>query len=168
MTAPPPSPTQAHRVALYAGAALVVFVVSQVVAWLVNARLPIGESHSLAPFLWLTHIRNEGGIFGSFQGSSGLFAVIGVLLAAGMSLYVLRSGSLLPYQVICFGIIVGAAASNVCDRLVYGAVVDYIDVRGIPHWHYIFNIADASIHAGVWPMVIGSLLQGSHDRDRPR
>ena len=52
----------------------------------------------------------------------------------------------------------GAAAANICDRLVYGAVIDFIDIQGIPYWHYIFNIADTAIHLGVWPLVIGAFI----------
>jgi signal peptidase II len=140
-------------------AAIGVLAVSQLSSYLVTANFPLHESYPVTRFLHITHIRNTGGIFGSFQGSSVLFAVVGGALAAGLAWYVLRTETLETYQHVCFGFIAGAAASNVCDRLVYGAVVDFIDVRGIPYWHYIFNVADTAIHLGVWPLVIGSLIR---------
>ena len=136
-----------------------VFGVSQLASYLVTERLPLHESVAVAPFLHFTHIRNTGGIFGSFQNNSAAFALVGGAFVAGLAWYVLRTRALATYQYVCFGLIAGAAASNVCDRLVYGAVVDFIDVRGIPHWGYIFNVADTAIHLGVWPMAIGAFLK---------
>src|SRR5262245_58303066 len=143
---------------VFAIAALGVLAISQLSSYLVTAWLPVNESYTVTAFLSFTHIRNSGGIFGSFQGTSTLFALTGGAFVAGLSWFVLRSHTLEGYQFVCFGFIAGAAASNVCDRLIYGAVVDFIDVRGIPYWNYIFNVADTAIHVGVWPMVIGSLL----------
>jgi len=142
---------------VFAIAALGVLALSQLSSYLVTAWLPVNDSYTVTSFLSFTHIRNSGGIFGSFQGTSTLFALTGGAFVAGLAWYVLTSKTLEPYQYVCFGFIAGAAASNVCDRLVYGAVVDFIDVRGIPYWGYIFNVADTAIHLGVWPMVIGAL-----------
>jgi signal peptidase II len=140
-------------------AALAVFGLSQLSSALVTARLPLHDSYVVAPFLHFTHIRNTGGIFGTLPNNSALFAIVGGAFVAGLAVYVLRSRSLAGYQYLCFGLIAGAAASNVCDRLVYGAVVDFIDVQGIPRWNYIFNLADTAIHLGVWPMVIGAFVK---------
>jgi signal peptidase II len=58
------------------------------------------------------------------------------------------------YEYICFGFIVGGGASNILDRLVYGSVIDFIDIQHIPYWNYIFNTADMMVHVGIWPMLI--------------
>jgi signal peptidase II len=47
----------------------------------------------------------------------------------------------------------------VLDRLIYGSVIDFIDVQGIPYWHYVFNTADVMIHLGIWPMLAIGLWQ---------
>ena len=151
--------TDRHKQIAFIAAALVVFGVSQLSSYLVSTRLPLHESVPVTSFLHFTHIQNTGGIFGSFQNNSAAFAIVGGAFVAGLAWYVLRNRTLAGYQFVCFGLIAGAAASNVCDRLIYGAVVDFIDVRGIPHWSYIFNVADTAIHLGVWPMAIGALLK---------
>jgi signal peptidase II len=43
------------------------------------------------------------------------------------------------------------------DRVIYGSVIDFIDVQNIPLWNYIFNTADLMIHVGIWPMLALSL-----------
>jgi signal peptidase II len=138
--------------------AAVVLGVAQLGSYLVETRLPLHDTYVVNDVLHLTHIRNSGGVFGLFPGNSLAFAAVGTLIIVSLSVYVARNRMPL-YQYICFGSIVGAAAANICDRLVYGAVIDFIDIQGIPGWHYIFNIADTAIHLGVWPLVIGALVR---------
>ncbi len=142
---------------LFAVTAAAVLGVAQLGSYLVYTRLPLHETYAVNSILHLTHIRNSGGVFGLFPGNSAAFAVIGSLIIVSLCLYVVRN-RLATYQYLCFGSIVGAAAANICDRLVYGAVIDFIDIQGIPYWHYIFNIADTAIHFGVWPLVIGAFI----------
>ena len=144
--------------AAFGTAAAVILAIAQFSSYLVQSRLTLHDSYVVSSFLHLTYIRNTGGVFGMLQGDSMLFAVLSTLTIAGLCLYLLRSPGMKLYQYVCFGIVVGAAAANVCDRLVYGAVIDFIDVQGIPYWNYVFNTADVAIHVGVWPLAIGALL----------
>lgn len=48
----------------------------------------------------------------------------------------------------CFGLILGGALGNVADRLIHGAVVDFLDFHlGVHHWPA-FNVADSAICIG--------------------
>ena len=48
------------------------------------------------------------------------------------------------------GFIIGGALGNTLDRIVYGAVVDFLDFSGlVPFFPYVFNIADTAINIGV-------------------
>jgi signal peptidase II len=137
--------------------ALIALLLSQASSYLVNTNLAIGETHVINSALHFTHVRNFGGIFGSFQGQGWVFASFSVIILSGLSLYVLKS-KLQSYEYIGFGIILGAGASNILDRLIYGSVIDFINVQGIPYWHYVFNTADTLIHVGVWPMLFFTFL----------
>jgi signal peptidase II len=56
-----------------------------------------------------------------------------------------------------FWLVAGAAASNVFDRWVYGAVIDFIDLQFI---HYpVFNVADAIIVSGAVILAFRQLQQ---------
>jgi signal peptidase II len=140
--------------------AVAALAIEQLGSYLVTSRLPEYHTHVVTSVIYLTHLRNTGGVFSLLPGHGAVFVVISSITILGFCLYVAKSTTMALYQSICFGLIVGAAAGNVCDRLVYGAVIDFIDIQGIPHWHYIFNIADFTIHLGAWPLVIGSLVRG--------
>ena len=142
----------------FAAAAAFVFVLAQVGSHLVQAYLPLNDPYVLTPFLHLTHVRNTGVIFGWLAGNSMVFAIAGTaVVIAGCLLLLRTAGS--TSQFVCLGFIVGAAASNIVDRVIYGAVIDFIDVRGIPYWHYVFNTADVMIHLGAWPLALGSIFR---------
>jgi signal peptidase II len=89
-----------------------------------------------------------------------LVAIAGAAIVIAGCLFLLRTATR-TYQFVCLGLIVGAAASNICDRLLYGAVIDFIDVQGVPHWNYVFNIADVMIHLGAWPLALGAMFSGN-------
>lgn len=149
---------------LFGCIALLVLLASQASSYLINENIPLGNSVAvLDPALYFTHIRNMGGVFGMAQGKGWLFAIFSFALLTGLVVYLWRSSSLQRYEYICFGFVAGGGFSNVLDRLVYGSVVDFIDVRGIPFWQYIFNTADVFIHVGLWPLLIFSLIASRHN-----
>lgn len=153
------SRTRTQQMTIFSTIALTVMLVSQVGSYLVNSMIPVGSTVEWTPLVHLTHIRNMGGVFGMFQGRGWLFALFSVVLIGGLVLYLLRSNSVRPYEYICFGFIAGGGSSNILDRLIYGSVVDFINVQHIPYWHYIFNTADVMVHAGLWPMLYLSLFE---------
>ena len=148
---------QRNRTA-FAVSALLVLGIAQLASYLVNRLLLLHDTYVVNGVLHLTHIRNTGGVFGIFPGNSLLFVATSSLIVLALSIYLLKSPTSALYHFVCSGIIVGAAASNIIDRLVYGSVVDFIDVQGIPGWHYIFNVADVGIHVGLWPLLLGTIL----------
>ena len=111
-------------------------------------------------------LRNFGGVFGLAQGSGWLFGLISIGLLVGVSAYLIFSPTLERYEYICFGFVVGGGASNITDRLVYGSVIDFIDIQQIPFWHYVFNTADVMIHLGIWPLLIISFVLNKNATNR--
>ena len=61
-------------------------------------------------------------------------------------------------------LIIGGAVGNVYDRLVHGAVVDFLHFHYAGHSWPAFNLADSAITVGVVLMLWG---QFRHDRQPP-
>jgi len=56
-------------------------------------------------------------------------------------------------------LILGGAMGNVLDRLLYGYVVDFIDVHWAG-WHFpAFNVADSAISLGAAALILDELLR---------
>src|SRR5215203_2071915 len=113
--------------------------------------LPVREPLVLAPFLDLVVIWNQGVSYGLFKQNTelGRWILVAVQIAAavGLSLWMVRaSGRVL---VLSLALIVGGAIGNAIDRIVYGAVFDFVHFHvGAWSW-YMFNVADVAIVAGV-------------------
>lgn len=134
--------------------ALLVLAADQISKALVVARLALGQSVDLAPWLApvfsITRTANTGASFGLFQGTSDILAIIAVAVVVVILLYYRQvPPGQWPLRAV-LGLQLGGALGNLADRLTRGAVVDFIDVNFWPlrDWP-IFNVADAAIVAGV-------------------
>jgi len=100
----------------------------------------------------LTYVENVHGAMGLFGSQPAILVALAVAVLA-ILWFALRGpmrGS--PLAQIGFGAIAGGATGNVIDRLVHGYVIDFI---ALPHF-YIFNLADASITAGLVLITVAS------------
>jgi signal peptidase II len=144
--------------------ALAVFVADQVAkfAVLAHADESSQEPAPLAPFLDLALRWNRGISFSLFAQRSylGEAALLGLTLAATVLLgvWLMRSRSALTAAGL--GAIIGGALGNAVDRILHGAVVDYLDLHAFGRHFFVFNLADAAINVGVALLVI-DLLFGS-------
>jgi signal peptidase II len=141
-------------VLVLSGTALVLYVVDQVTKSIVAANLPLGvRIDVVGDVVQLWHARNTGAAFSLFPGQLWLFLVVaGVALV--MVAYFHRSlrGRSLWLQVV-LGMILAGTLGNLTDRLLHGAVVDFISVGiGDLRWPT-FNVADSSVVIGILVLV---------------
>ena len=139
--------------------ALIVFVVDQGTKRLVEGSLRLGESvPALDGVLRFTYIKNPGGAFGILDGSQ-LVLIIGSFVAVAAVLWMLLAAPPSRLTVLGCGLILGGAAGNLFDRLMAGEVTDYLDLEFWPleSWP-IFNAADTAIVAGVFALLLSTLL----------
>lgn len=115
-------------------------------------------------FFNLVLTMNRGISFG-FLNDPDIGEIILVILAAviivGLLIWLRRVKSGL--LALAIGLIVGGATGNAIDRVVRGAVVDFLDFH-VGQWHpFAFNLADAAISVGVALLVLDG-LRGGRDR----
>ena len=142
---------------------LLVLVLDQWTKWLVEAHLPEHTAHEVVPGLVnLTHVRNTGVAFGLFaeHGSATgpwLLALLGVVALVVVSLYFLRTSGHDLLLLTALALVLGGAIGNLIDRVVSGAVTDFVDVYvGVHHWPA-FNVADSAITVGIVLMALDAL-----------
>ena len=100
---------------------------------------------------------NKGINFGLFEGDSTVQAYIltGISIAISIVFLIwLRNSTSLLIQILA-SLIIGGALGNAIDRLLYGAVADFINVTccGIRN-PYSFNLADVFIFIGLIGLLI--------------
>ena len=101
---------------------------------------------------------NPGGVFGIGQGRTHWFIAF-TLLALGVLAWLFLTADRSHTHVnVGIALITSGALGNLYDRILNGAVRDFIDwYIGSYHW-YTFNIADACICVGVAFLMLDALL----------
>lgn len=125
------------------------------------AAHPGARAVPVTPFLNLALTWNHGMSFGLFDSNGRLntvvFTVLAAIIVTGLILWLRRVRQ--PLLVLAIGLVIGGAVGNVIDRLLRGAVVDFLDFY-LGQWHfYVFNLADSAISVGVALMVLDSMFQ---------
>ena len=114
-------------------------------------------------FIYLVHSRNTGIAFSFFAGSSspwtrivlvaGALAIIGVLawlLVTNKSATALAGAGI--------ALILGGATGNVTDRILHGAVTDFLEVWLDSYRWPAFNVADSAITIGAIFLILDVLF----------
>ncbi|SLN68246.1 Lipoprotein signal peptidase [Aquimixticola soesokkakensis] len=118
----------------------------------------VGEIDVLPPVLVFRMAWNTGINFGLFSGQQDLTRWILILLALAISIWVLlwvRREKMGRFAHIAAGFLVGGALGNVIDRLLYGAVADFLNTSCCGFRNpYSFNVADIAIFAGALGLIL--------------
>lgn len=123
----------------------------------------------LLPFVDLTVVWNRGISYGLFQQDSeaGRWLLTTFKLGAAVFLAFWLRKTQGRLEAAGIGLIIGGAIGNAIDRILHGAVFDFVHFHvGNFSW-YVFNIADAGIVVGVLLMLAGQFLTASPAPEKP-
>lgn len=143
-------------------AALAAFAIDQISKYLVVHVLRVAERPDgidvLPPLLVFKYGENRGINFGLFQGDSEaarwFLISVSVVICIGVLVWLGRS-TRSKFMLLCGGLLIGGALANVIDRLLYGFVLDFLNMSccGINN-PFVFNLADVFIFAGALGLVL--------------
>lgn len=138
--------------------AVLTFVADQALKWWVLRVVNLDERPpiQLTPFLDLVMAWNRGVSYSllitDFQ---FLLVLLSLVISVFIWLWLAKANSALA--ACAYGLLLGGALGNALDRLLHGAVVDFVHLHwGTWSW-YIFNVADVAIVAGVVLLVYDGL-----------
>ena len=144
----------------------------------VIARLPLGASVQVLPkLLHVVHYENPGAAFNVFSASAngvgfGLLLLFSCVAVIVVTVLFCRSRSIRK-ATIGLALVLGGAIGNLAERLLHGAVVDFIDVSVRSHHWPAFNVADSAIVLGAVLILLDLLskpvdIEGPSAVDSPR
>ena len=158
------------------GLGVLVVIADQVTKlWALSTLFDPPRRVPVLPFLDFVPVWNRGVSFGLLSNASEwgpwLLSGFALLVCLFMGAWLMRATSWpLIYGL---GAVIGGAVGNVIDRMLYGAVVDFIDVH-YGGWHWpAFNIADSAITLGVALLLLDAFgigtrkgeTEGGHGND---
>ena len=123
-----------------------VIALDQFTKYLVDTLLVYGESVPVLPLVNLTLVHNTGAAFSFLSQAGGwqrwFFAGLAIIISAVLLVWLLRTPRDARWLPIALALLIGDALGNLVDRLLFGYVVDFVDLY-YARWHWpAFNVAD--------------------------
>jgi signal peptidase II len=135
---------------------IIVVALDQITKYLAINYINPYDSIKILPFLHLVLVTNKGAAFGMFKHIGSSFFIAASVIAIIFVIYLLIRGK---EDHLGLSLILGGAIGNLIDRILYGSVVDFIDLSiGKFHWPA-FNIADSALSVGVTIILLNNLLK---------
>ena len=130
--------------------------------WMIKSSYNLYQSEPIIEgFFYFTYVTNDGMAFGlSFPGGKTTLLIV-TLILTGVIMWMLwkeKNG----HNLIRYGLtlILAGAIGNMIDRILYGEVVDFLDIMiGNFNW-YIFNVADSAVTSGMILFILHTIIVG--------
>jgi signal peptidase II len=158
-----------NKYVVLATTAAIVVILDAITKTYVSSTMTLHQSFDVIEgFLNITYVRNPGAAFGFLANMSPLFRSIffisiTVVVIFMILYYVIKSKDEEILGIYALSLIVSGAAGNLIDRMLFGEVVDFIDVYiGVHHWPA-FNVADSAISVGAVLLLFEMFRQKKRD-----
>ncbi len=147
------------------GIIVAIIALDQWSKWAIKTSFNLYQSEPvIQDLLHFTYVTNDGMAFGlSFPGGKHILLVMTILLTGFIIGFLWKEREGHPLVKYGLALILSGAIGNLIDRLLYGKVVDFLDLMiGDFHW-YIFNVADSSVTIGMVLFIVHSIIyESSH------
>ena len=142
------------------------------------------QAVTVLPFFDLTLMYNKGAAFSFLSDQGGwqrwFFVTVALLVTAVLIGWLRRLKAQEKWIAISLSLIIGGAVGNVIDRILFGQVIDFVDMyytaeSCLPgfarlanecHWPA-FNVADSAIFVGVAIMLIDAFILSRRREEQP-
>ena len=129
--------------------------------------LELGESVKLIDkFLYLTYVRNTGAAWSILANNTYIISLISLVIIIGLIWYIYNNKINSKCEKVGYALVLGGAIGNLVNRIIYGYVIDFIDVKIFNYDYPIFNLADIFIVVGVILLVIYNWRNGNGNKSR--
>jgi signal peptidase II len=138
----------------------------------VRSNIALYEPVPVFGCLNLTNVRNTGSAFGLFVNQAFLLTLIAIIGVVAILLFYRYFSKSSILGITALSLVFGGAIGNLIDRLRFGYVTDFMDVRLWHDFHWpTFNVADSAITVGSILLVVFIFstfkkADGSSSRDR--
>lgn len=128
-----------------------IMLVDQLTKFAILQSFTVNKVVELTSFFNLVLVHNRGAAFSFLSDAAGwqrgLFIVI-ALVAAVWIIYLLRRYRQQTLFCLALSLVLAGALGNVIDRILFGAVVDFLDFHAYGYHWPAFNVADSAITCG--------------------
>ena len=132
-------------------------LIDQLTKWLAVSYLkPITTLPIIKDVLHLTYHTNRGMAFGLLEDSRWLFISVSIITIVALSIWLYSGRMQNKLYTVSVAMIISGGVGNMIDRLLLGAVIDFIDFRLINF--AIFNGADSFVCIGAGLLILALII----------
>jgi signal peptidase II len=122
--------------------------------------MQLHQTIELIPYFQLTYMRNQGAAFSFLSGAGGwqrwFFIGLAIVASVFIFIWLRKLDPSRRREAVAWALVLGGALGNLIDRILYGYVIDFLDVY-VGDWHWpAFNVADSAITLGVALLLLDS------------
>ncbi len=151
----------------YLWISLLVIVADQLTKWLADTQLEYHQAVTVLPYFQWFLSYNPGAAFSFLSDAGGwqrwFFTILAIVISIVLLVWIKKLNDNEKLTAISLTMILGGAIGNLIDRLLYGHVIDFIQVwLGSYPWPA-FNIADSAISVGAVILLATGILNSHQD-----
>ena len=138
---------------------VIIFILDQISKCIISTYLKLNQSIKIINnFFYIKYINNSGASWGILSNSRILLIILSIIAIIILIryIYTFKNTKLNIYG---FGFLLGGILGNLCDRVLFGYVRDFLDFYIFKYDYPIFNFADIFIVSGVILLII-SIIKG--------
>ena len=142
------------------GVAGLVLVLDQITKYIMIRTFALHETIEVTPFLNAVLVYNRGAAFSFLSDAAGWQRELFIAIALAASVWIawlLRKHAEQTTFSLGLSLIMGGALGNVLDRVLHGAVVDFLDFHAFGYHWPAFNVADSAITCGALLLIWDAL-----------
>tara|TARA_B100002052_G_C15587648_1_gene465145 strand:+ start:131 stop:535 length:405 start_codon:yes stop_codon:yes gene_type:complete len=128
-----------------------------------------GQFETITSFFKLVYVFNTGISFSLFSNNASwmpiVFSLVGFIFVLLLIFWLSKAET--RFQASGLGLIIGGALGNITDRLIHGAVFDFLDFHLFEYHFPAFNVADISISLGVIMVIFENIFIQGRKKDVP-
>lgn len=142
---------------------LVVFLIDRITKILITNNFTLNVKNKIIKkVFYITNSHNDGAAFSLFSGNPMFLILVTTIVLILIYKHIQNSHGMKMFTIISYGLLLGGIVGNLVDRVLYGYVIDFIDLVIFKYDFAIFNVADMAICAGA----IMLLFEGSEKNER--
>ncbi len=146
----------------YLWISVLVIIADQLTKWLANTQLEYHQAVTVLPYFEWFLSYNPGAAFSFLSDAGGwqrwFFTVLAIVISIALFVWIKKLSNNEKLTAIALTLILGGAIGNLIDRVLYGYVIDFIQVwLGSYAWPA-FNIADSAISVGAVVLLTAGIL----------
>lgn len=135
-----------------------VVLIDQLSKYIIQNDISLYQVEIIPGFFDITYARNTGMAWSLLSGQQVFLCLVSAAAIIGMMWYLTVRK---PKPLISFSLalMIGGAAGNLIDRLIFGYVRDFLNFYIFGYDFPIFNIADAALYIGVFLLLIDTFFE---------